>query len=169
MRRVLLAVAIAVACVVACGAFEDLPDQQSCREIPEGGCPAPFETEGDPTGNCADPTCSALYACGGDDAGWTLIAKCPPRDAAVDGSHLPEAESPDAHDLRDVAFDVPPGASGGPGCTDLEAPDCPLSLVLACPANQCCCCQDLYVCMDGGWNVWGECKDGGAVVPSEPP
>ena len=41
---------------------------------------------------------------------------------------------------------APFGAFGGPGCADLEPPDCPLGLALSC--NACCGCEDLFVCID---------------------
>jgi hypothetical protein len=168
MKRAAVACSVVFVSAVACGAFEDLPDQQICHDIPEGGCPAPLETDAGPTANCADPACSALYACVGD-GGWSLIAKCPLREGGAVDAHSAEDARREGGQLRDVAFEVPPGASGGPGCTDLESPDCPLSLGLACPSDQCCCCQDLYVCLDGGWDIWGYCDDGGSIVPASSP
>ena len=62
----------------------------------------------------------------------------------------------------DVSIDAPPGAYGGPGCVDLEQPDCSLGTALACGGTaDCCGCQDLYVCSNGGWVPWGECTDAG--------
>jgi hypothetical protein len=166
MRHALLLVVVSTICGVACGAFEDLPEEQVCHDIPPGGCPAPLETDGSATANCVDPSCDALYACDGD-AGWLLVAHCPGREAGTDTDAM-AGMHPDANDLRDTDFDVPEGASGGSGCVDLQAPDCPLSLALACPKDQCCCCQALWVCADGGWDQWGECVDGGALVKSSP-
>jgi len=28
----------------------------------------------------------------------------------------------------------------------------------------CCGCVDLWVCDNGGWNIWAECVDGGIVL-----
>jgi hypothetical protein len=66
---------------------------------------------------------------------------------------------PNDASVRDVSIDVE-GAFGGPGCVDLQAPDCPLGLAISCP-NGCCGCEDLFVCRNGGWNLWGQCVDGG--------
>jgi hypothetical protein len=163
MKRALLAaVAALLGSGVACDAFSDLPDEQACHDIPKGGCPAPEESDGNPRANCIDPTCAALYACDGDGH-WSLVATCPARDAGTSDARPMADARPEAGERRDVAF-VPPGASGGPGCTELESPDCPLSIALDCRPTQCCSCQDLYVCADGGWDLWGECEDGGTIV-----
>jgi hypothetical protein len=166
MNRAFFAVVVLALSVNGCDAFEDPVEAAPCNDIPEGGCPAPADSDGGVIENCkADPTCSALYACQ-PTGGWSLLVECParPREAGVADARADARR--DASELRDVAFDVPQGASGGQGCVDLEAPDCPLSLGLACPADSCCCCQDLYVCEDGGWNLWGYCADGGAIVQS---
>jgi hypothetical protein len=67
---------------------------------------------------------------------------------------------------RDAGFVLPPGANGG-SCaetaTDLESPDCTVDEALAC--NDCCGCENLYVCSDGGWSLWGECGDAGTIIP----
>jgi len=144
----------------ACNAFSDLPNEQACNDIPEGGCP------GAGTSNCVDPTCAAIYTCEGDGA-WTFSATCPARDAGPRDASAHDAR-PDVSLRRDVDFDVPPGATGGPGCIDLQCGDCTLSLALACPSNECCGCQNVFVCDDGGWNLWGECAEGGALVATPP-
>jgi hypothetical protein len=143
----------------ACTAFEDESPVVACTDIPEGGCPGS-------TANCQDPTCSAIYSCQ-LDGGWTLSGMCPARDAGPDtGIHDARA---DVNLRRDVDFDVPPGASGGPGCPDLQLSDCTLTEALLCPANECCCCEALFVCDDGGWNAWGQCLDGGELMMTPPP
>jgi hypothetical protein len=166
-ERLVLAWTLAAA-TAACSAFEDLPEQQPCMDIPrKDGCIAPEDEDASPMDICAeDETCSAVYAC--ENESWVLLATCPMRDR--DGGA--DARDEDVHaggKPRDVDFEVPPGASGGPGCIGLQCGDCPLSLGLACPPDQCCGCQDLYVCEDGGWNIWGYCDDGGAIVKASSP
>jgi hypothetical protein len=152
---------------LACGAFGDLSDEQACHDIPKGGCPGFVANDGNATANCADPSCSALYSCQ-TDGGWNFIADCPVVDAGPDRLPVPDARVVEASRRRDVDFDVPPGASGGPGCIALQQcqGDCPLSVGIACPEGQCCGCCEFYVCDDGGWNDWGYCDEGGALVPS---
>jgi hypothetical protein len=139
----------------ACSAFDNPPAPHACNGIPSGGCP------GSGTDNCVDPMCSAIYTCE-DDGGWSFSATCPAREAGV-----PDAR-PDVDLRRDADFDVPPGATGGPGCVDLQCGDCTLSLALACPSDECCGCQNVFVCDDGGWNLWGSCGEGGALEPTPP-
>jgi hypothetical protein len=162
MRRAFIVLAVPVACFLACGAFEDSVDQQPCNEIPEGGCPAPADSDASVVENCKqDPTCSALYACQ-EGVGWSLLAECPAHDAGKADADAHRDASPP----RDVEIDVPDGAIWGLGCPDLDEcqGDCPLSLALACPAGQCCDCCNILVCEDGGWNIWGYCDDGGTLV-----
>jgi hypothetical protein len=132
----------------ACG---NDPVAERCRDIPSGGCP------GEGPADCMDPSCNAIYTCQPDGT-WLFDQPCPPHD----GGMLAEAQPIEASSPRDVAgIDAPPGAGGGPGCPELEAPDCPLSLGLACPNGSCCDCEDLFVCTNGEWNLWGQCVDGG--------
>ena len=144
-------VVVALAAAQACD--QSLPPAPVCHDIPSGGCPIGL---GDP---CTDPTCSAAYECM-DNATWRLDHACPASTDAGSSVDAGDAASDarDAAAARDVAIDVP-GAYGGPGCVDLEMPDCPVGVAAAC-AN-CCGCEDLFVCQDGGWNAWGVCADGG--------
>jgi hypothetical protein len=142
-------VALAPGCVTT-------QDQSPCNNIPDGGCP------GIDTTNCVDPTCFSIYTCQPNDT-WTLAAVCPPHEAGT------EAEPPPidaAAGMRDVNVDVV-GAFGGPGCVDLEFPDCTLGEAKVCGPG-CCCCDDLFVCEDGGWIPWGECLDGAVVQTPNP-
>jgi hypothetical protein len=120
----------------------------SCHDIPDGGCPQQGGVE------CQDPTCAAAYTCQAD-GGWSFAYACPAQDSG------PPDVAPDTPVL-DAGYDIdaPPGAFGGPGCTDLEPPDCPLGEALICSAG-CCGCIDLFVCDDGGWDPWGACTDAG--------
>ncbi len=148
-------VGLAAIAVAPLGACTDSTTPVLCKDIPDGGCPLSHGVA------CEDPACVAAYAC---NAGtWTLDHVCAPRDAAIgDAGNDADAR---AHIPRDGAFDAPPGANGGPGCTDLQPPECTLGLALACPNDQCCGCDDLFVCADGGWNAWGTCSDDGGIVP----
>lgn len=132
--------------VVACQG--DLPTPAKCTDIPAGGCPRADDA-------CADPSCAALYVCTSSGA-WQLATTCPAHDASADAR--PIVPPVDASTLRDVSIDVP-GASGGPGCDPLDAPDCPLATAAACGAS-CCGCEDLFVCESGGWTLWGACVSG---------
>jgi hypothetical protein len=142
-----LALGVAVTAAIACS---DAPNEQPCKNVPPGGCPLSHGFA------CDDPTCEAAYACEPGGA-WRFDHACPPRDAGPDAL----LDAPAAPPPRDAAIDVPPGAFGGPGCADLEPPDCPLGLALSC--SGCCGCEDLFVCSDGGWAAWGACFDGGLV------
>lgn len=117
---------------------------QPCTNIPEGGCPLQHGL------SCSDPTCVATYACRPGNQ-WELREKCPPREAGAPDAGIDASP-------KDAAIDAPPGAFGGPGCADLQMPDCPLGTALLC-TNGCCGCEDLYVCRDGGWDYWGTCGD----------
>ncbi len=135
---------------IACG---DDPTFVPCRDIPAGGCP---HTRG---ASCeSDPTCRAIYTC--EDQKWIVETVCP--EITDSGAVTPDAAADSGVTFleRDASFVAPPGASGGPGCADLEPPDCTLSLALACSADQCCGCEELYVCDNGGWIVWGTCNAG---------
>lgn len=124
--------------------------QTPCRNIPDGGCPLSYGVA------CDDPACAAAYACNADGT-WRLDHTCAPRDAGGD-VHV----GPKDAGAKDVDLDVQ-GAFGGPGCIDLQSPDCPYGLAATCGAG-CCGCSDLFVCRDGGWSAYGSCVDG-AIVP----
>jgi len=163
MKR-LLAFALVLGVLVSALAFAcgDSVDHAYCTGIPDAGCP-------NPVSNCSDPTCAAIYQ-PDESCQWTFLQSCPgyvpphdagrdsPRAVAVDGLAFDGAR-------RDVAVVLPPGASGGPGCEDLELPDCPVAEAYVC--QDCCGCQDLYVCVDGGWDLWGECNDAGTVEAAD--
>ncbi|HEY1956317.1 MAG TPA: hypothetical protein VGH28_11910 [Polyangiaceae bacterium] len=150
--RVLVALVSSAAIATLAGACDDQGAPPACRNIPDGGCPSQGGVA------CQDPSCAAIYACG-DDGGWTFVATCPASDGSVQDANV-DAPSP-----SDAGYDIdaPPGAFGGPGCNALEPPDCPLGTALACPQGQCCGCQDLFVCDDGGWDPWGTCSDDGGI------
>jgi hypothetical protein len=137
---------------VAC---DDPPTPKPCVDVPDGGCP-----EDNGAAVCQDPSCNAVYAC--IDGGWSLQQVCPPHphDASPPPADVAEAGAP-----FDASIDVPAGGYGGPGCPDLELPDCTAAEGLACVQSPGCCgCVDLWVCDNGGWNVWGECVNGGIVL-----
>jgi hypothetical protein len=148
--NIVVACAVAAVAVVVVGACDATVQSITCYDIPAGGCPVQGGVE------CEDPTCAAAYNCL-PDGGWQLAYACPAHDAAaVDVANEP---------VSDAGFDIdaPPGAFGGPGCVELEMPDCPLGEALICGAA-CCGCQDLYICDDGGWDFWGECTDAGPTA-----
>jgi hypothetical protein len=159
LAAALLGYALATACTEA-------PVHDYCTDIPVGGCP------GLDAMNCEDTTCAAIYSDNDSSCVWTLVQKCPNYKPPVDAGHDGDAAdgssdgSPRDASLRDAGFLLPQGANGGPGCPDLEAPDCPVELALQCA--YCCGCQDLYVCVDAGWNLWGECDEGGGVSEVSP-
>jgi len=140
---------------VAC---DSTPTPTPCYDVPDGGCP-----EDNGANVCMDPTCAAVYAC--VDGKWSLRQTCPPH--PHDGSAPPpeDAGGGEASAPFDASIDVPPGGNGGPGCPDLQVPDCTASEGLACVQSPGCCgCMDLWVCDNGGWTLWGECVNGGIVL-----
>lgn len=152
MRARIVSVVVAAALGFA-GACDDGPVPEPCSNIPAGGCPLSHGVA------CQDPACEAIYACRPGNV-WELQARCSGQEAGVlgDGSTPPtEASTP----VFDASIDAPPGAFGGPGCETLQTPDCALGVVLGC--GGCCGCEDLYVCEDNGWTLWGMCGDGGIV------
>jgi hypothetical protein len=149
--RLFLPAITASALFAACN---DIPQGQTCKNIPDGGCPLSYGVA------CDDPSCAAAYACNPDGT-WTLDHVCPHGEAGVaDAALLDRAPPPP----RDANIDAPSGAFGGPGCPDLQPPDCSLGTALACPSNSCCGCEDLFVCSKGNWNLWGQCGDGGVIA-----
>jgi hypothetical protein len=140
-------------------ACDSEPDSTTCVDVPDGGCPL------DNGANvCQDPSCNAVYECS-PDGGWILKQVCPahPHDASTDAPDA--ADAGEGGSVFDVKIDVPPGGNGGPGCTDLEQPDCPAAEGIACVQMVGCCgCIDLWVCDNGGWDLWGECADGGITL-----
>ena len=148
---VLLLCACAASAAALAGGCGDTAVPPKCTDIPDGGCPAQGGTA------CQDPSCAAMYTCGAD-GGWTFVKTCPPFDGSVQDANIPPPS--------DAGYDIdaPPGAFGGPGCVPLQPPDCPLGTALACPNHQCCGCEDLFVCDDGGWDPWGTCTDDAGVT-----
>lgn len=136
-------------------ACDSVPSEVQCHDVPDGGCPV------DNGANvCQDPSCDAVYAC--VNGKWNLQQVCPPRphDASP-----PPADAGEGGAAFDAHIDAPPGGNGGPGCADLQMPDCTADEGLACAqTSDCCGCTDLWVCDNGGWNLWGECVDGGIVL-----
>ena len=128
----------------------DTPPAVVCKNIPAGGCPLSHGVA------CDDPSCVAAYAC--VDQAWVLDHTCPAR---TDASSDAATDGPPVSDGSPVDVSVPDGAFGGPGCRDLELPDCSLGVALTCGAGASCCgCEDLFVCEAGGWTLWGTCQRG---------
>jgi hypothetical protein len=158
MRSLGLVLALAPAVAVAAAACNDPPPAAQCHDLPAAGCPLDHGADA-----CTDPSCAAVYAC--ESGSWVLVHACPgyspdaapqPAEAATDSGAAPS----------DATLDAPPGAYGGPGCGDLQAPDCSLGTALSCSGTtDCCGCADLYVCSGGGWSLWGQCVDGGISSP----
>jgi hypothetical protein len=151
IRALLRLVVPSVAALAAMASCSDGPTPQECSDIPKGGCPLSRGVA------CEDPACEATYACRENNV-WELAERCPPREAGgPTDAFVPLA--PDAP--LDASIDAPPGAYGGPGCPSLVAPDCALGVALACGGAGCCGCEDLFVCENGGWDLWGVCGPSG--------
>jgi hypothetical protein len=134
------------------GTDVDIP---RCKNIPSGGCPDRAGVD-----DCLDRACTQLYRCNADQR-WTPTTVCVGNgDAAV-----ADASTSETSVARDANIDAPPGAGGGPGCGDLTLPDCTLLYALACPQD-CCSCEDVFVCASGGWNHWGTCT-AGTLTPAK--
>jgi len=149
---VAIGAALAVAIISACDSSPTA--QKPCRDIPDGGCP-------DYDNACDDPTCFATYLCEPDDT-WQLDLVCPAKEAGAVVADAATDAVNDVVDHSDADYIDVPGALGGPGCEDLQVPDCALGVAAAC-SNGCCGCQDLYVCSNGGWNLYATC-DNGAIT-----
>jgi hypothetical protein len=153
-------IAVVVSCNLgAVAGCEDTTPALPCVDAPPTGCPDDFGAD-----VCQDPACSAVYSC--DNGKWTFVRACGPADGSVDASVAREAGAPEdalASDRGEIEIDAPVGAFGGAGCVSLEPPDCPLGVALYCKSSDCCGCEDLFVCADGGWNPWGACVDGAVV------
>ena len=169
--RLVLRTTIARACVLALfaasvaavtSACQDNYDESPCRNVPANGCPL---SHGEA---CNDPACQAAYACDPDGT-WELDHMCPGFDADTDAGAVTDASIDARVDTtvgpvpRDASIDVPPGASGGPGCEALQSPDCTLGFALVCPQG-CCGCEDLFVCDNGSWATWGSCDEDAGIV-----
>lgn len=141
--------------LIAAPACDDVTVEHACTGIPAGGCPLSRGVA------CEDPACESVYACRAGNV-WELDHSCPPHDASAP---LVVEAGPDAPFIADAAVDAPPGANGGPGCGLLQAPDCTLGFALVCPSG-CCDCEDLYVCENGGWSLWGSCSADAGIAPS---
>jgi hypothetical protein len=147
---------LTILALVALGAAacDSTPPPRLCDDVPAGGCPLSNGVA------CEDPTCQAVYAC--NDGVWSFDHACPTVDAGiVDATVDADADEMPAFDAASI--DAPPGSFGGPGCTDLEAPDCPLGEAIVCGPG-CCDCEELYVCVDMGWTDWGSCSPDGGIV-----
>jgi hypothetical protein len=157
LRRCMIVAAVVGGVLAVLASCSDAPTANPCRDIPAGGCPLSNGVA------CEDPACEAVYACRANRV-WELDHTCPPHEAGVpaeassDGSDAASDAPDDGSHSFDASIDAPPGASGGPGCAPLEAPDCTLGFALACPKG-CCGCEDLFVCQDGGWNYYATCTE----------
>lgn len=154
----LLVIGVPVVAFAIGACTEDTSAQYTCNDIPVGGCPLSRGVA------CEDPSCAAVYACRAGNV-WELDHTCPAREAG------PEIEAgavdADAGPIFDASIDAPPGAFGGPGCSSLQSPDCALGVALGCAsANSCCECEDLYVCENGGWTLWGSCSPDKGIQPA---
>ena len=157
-RRATRAILLVLACGAGAVAFacnDGTPDTP-CREIPPDGCPA----YGSKT--CDDPSCFNIFQCVLGE--WSYDHACPAHDGDASFDAQPPLDAHRGSQLIDASgIDAPPGAGGGPGCADLQMPDCPLALALACSSGDCCGCDSLFVCEGGGWTAWGSCADGGVT------
>jgi hypothetical protein len=155
MRRLLLALLVVpvAAALLAAPGCSSTPVAAVCQDLAPPACPTEADAD-----VCMDVECASVYTC--DNGAWSFVETCPNYSSEA-GVH-PVEGGPDTSSEFDAPFDAPPGAFGGPGCVDLEQPDCSLGTALACSGTaDCCGCMDLYVCDSGGWELWGECADGG--------
>ena len=154
-----LALVTATAFTAAAGCTQATPSATPCRNIPPNGCPLlPDDSQ------CTDRTCAAAYAC--TDGAWTLEHACPGFDAGPADATTPAPVEAGVGDCPDASYDAPLGASGGPGCSELVVPDCPLSRALSCSAtgaDPCGDCDSFWVCEQGAWVFWGGCSPDGSV------
>src|ERR1700761_658842 len=126
-----LAVALALEVLGAC---KDPPPPATCADLGPPACP-----EDNGADVCDDPTCASVYSC--QDGTWVFLHDCSGYDPEA-GPHPVEAG--EAGPAFDANVDAPPGAFGGPGCVDLETPDCTLGTGIACVDEPGCCdCTDL--------------------------
>jgi hypothetical protein len=157
----LLATAAALTVAAAC---DDGGAIQTCEGsvIPSNACEV-LEDDSE----CTDPCCAAAYQCVGNT--WSLAHACPGYSASKcsDGATTSVTNLQEAG-VCDAAVALPPGANGGPGCIDLEPPDCPVGEVLTCGAASCVqsACEALWYCEDGEWWEWGTCDADGGLVPA---
>jgi hypothetical protein len=140
-------VAVVAVPVAVSGCDDGLGAQNSCVNIPDGGCPLSNGIA------CSDPNCAATYSCQSNGS-WVLEQVCPPNDAAISNPVPPP----------DAAFvDAPAGQQG---CPDLEFPDCSATTAASCAA--CCGCEDVWVCGGNGtWVSYGYCDDNGVLHVSD--
>ncbi|HEY3818117.1 MAG TPA: hypothetical protein VGL81_13150 [Polyangiaceae bacterium] len=157
MKHPLVVLVVPVAAALfAVPACSDPPIPATCNDLAPPACPTEEDAD-----VCVDVECASVYAC--NSGSWTFVQTCPNYSPEA-GVHPVEA-GPDTSSELDAPFDAPPGTYGGPGCVDLEMPDCSLGTALACAGTaDCCGCTDLYVCDSGGWEPWGECVDGGITA-----
>lgn len=154
MKRALVVAALGI--VALAFACHDDETFVACASIPAGGCPLNHGV------SCEDPTCQAAYAC--IDREWQLDHVCPGYEGGAPTPVDAGSDVIEASTIRDADPDAPPGAYGGPGCGPLEIPDCMLGTALSCPSG-CCDCEDLFLCQNGGWEIYGSCKDGKISSP----
>lgn len=159
MRLLVLALSAGTA-VAACEGTLIAPTD--CGEIPAGGC----IDKGSTVDQCEDRSCTALYACHALDpvepirGAWEPQRECPARPAPELDASAVDAATEAGRGRSDAAFppDLPSGAFGGPDCVSLELPDCALAVGYGCTTN-CCGCEELFVCANGGWDSWGTCVE----------
>lgn len=145
------AIAAGVAALAAMPSCQDAQTVEPCADIPAGGCPLSKGVA------CQDPNCLAVYACRPNKV-WELDHTCPGNEGGVTRDGSIDVDAGEGGRSFDANIDAPPGATGGPGCGLLQAPDCALGLALACPKG-CCGCEDLFVCENGGWSYYATCSE----------
>jgi hypothetical protein len=159
MRRflfLLLLLAPVFVVVITTPACDDGPVPRECSDIPKGGCPLQHGV------SCSDPQCESVYLCRPNNV-WELHEVCPPHEGGLKPDAASSSDAPTNNTSFDASIDAPPGAFGGPGCDSLQAPECSLGLALSCGGASCCGCEDLFVCENGGWTLWGVCSTDGGI------
>jgi hypothetical protein len=175
MSRVLAAIPIVVVLgtLLSAPSCQPLPTGAGCIDIPAGGCPT------DRGGSCADPTCSAIYAC--TDGAWSFLMQCDQPDSgsgagAGTGGGTGSSGAGTGGDggaCTPVVIDTTGEATN---CTpDLAFPDCPVQAALGCAESACVTgCSDFFLCVAASnpmcgatSNCWIDvayCTDDGQLV-----
>lgn len=129
----------------------DLPQVETCGQIPDDGCPIGRG------GTCDDVYCGALYDC--LEGEWTLVESCP--DNSLGGGGAGAGAAGEGGACSAEIFDYSQEVEG---CTpELQEPDCPAQAGETCGGACTTGCVDFYLCVEAGWELVGFCDDEGEL------